>query len=206
MFRARVKICGITRIQDAINAIEAGADSLGFVFYPPSPRNIQIKDAAEILAALPPFVTSTALFVNADAALIRQVIEQTAIDLLQFHGEESADFCRQFGRPYIKSVSMQATTDLTKIASQYDTARALLLDTYKPGVPGGTGEQFNWSWVPKDFKKPLILAGGLNAENVATAIKQTGVYAVDVSGGVEQSKGIKSQDKMNAFIKACYQI
>lgn len=206
MFRTRVKICGITRIQDAINAIEAGADSLGFVFYPPSPRNIQIKDAAEILAALPPFVTSTALFVNADVALIRQVIEQTAIDLLQFHGEESADFCRQFGRPYIKSVSMQATTDLTKVASQYDTARALLLDTYKPGVPGGTGEQFNWSWVPKDFKKPLILAGGLNAENVATAIKQTGVYAVDVSGGVEQSKGVKSQDKMNAFIKACYQI
>jgi phosphoribosylanthranilate isomerase len=206
MFRTRVKICGITRIQDAINAIEAGADSLGFVFYPPSPRNIQIKDAAEILAALPPFVTSTALFVNADVALIRQVIEQTAIDLLQFHGEESADFCRQFGRPYIKSVSMQATTDLAKVASQYDTARALLLDTYKPGVPGGTGEQFNWSWVPKAFKKPLILAGGLNAENVATAIKQTGVYAVDVSGGVEQSKGVKSKDKMNAFIKACYQI
>lgn len=201
--KVRVKICGITRLEDALAAIDAGADALGFVFYEPSPRAINLNDAIQIINHLPPFVTSTALFVDPAPGLVVQVINQTKIDLLQFHGQETALFCERFQRPYIKAIAMQPSTNLDELSQEYRQSKALLLDTYKPGVPGGTGEQFNWNWVPKKLGKPLILAGGLTAENVADAIRQTEVYAVDVSGGVEQSKGIKSQTKIKMFIDAC---
>ncbi len=199
--RTRVKICGITRVEDAMAAVAAGADAIGLVFYEPSPRYVDIEQAKAILRALPAFVTSTALFVDPQPGLVQDVIDKLKIDLLQFHGNETAQFCQSFSRPYIKAVAMQADTDLVTIASQYMLATGLLLDTYKPGLPGGTGETFNWQWVPKQFSMPLILAGGLTADNVRQAIKQTSPWAVDVSGGVEQAKGIKSAHKIQQFIE-----
>lgn len=203
-FRTRVKICGITRLDDALNAVQAGADSLGFVFYSPSPRNLELEQARALIKSVPAFISTTALFVNPQPGLVLEVVKQTKVDLLQFHGEESAEFCRGFQRPYIKSIAMHEDTDLEHCAAEYKDARALLLDTYKPGIPGGTGETFNWDWVPSQCSMPLILAGGLTADNVSKAIAQTQAYAVDVSGGVEQAKGIKSAQKMSDFIKACY--
>lgn len=199
--RTRVKICGITRIEDAMAAVNAGADAIGLVFYEPSPRCVDIQQAQAIVRALPAFVTTTALFVDPQPGLVQDVIDKLKIDLLQFHGAEKADFCQSFSRPYIKAVAMQANTDLTAIANEYSQAAGLLLDTYKPGVPGGTGEAFNWQWVPKQFATPLILAGGLTAENVGQAISATSPWAVDVSGGVEQAKGIKSAHKIQQFIE-----
>jgi phosphoribosylanthranilate isomerase len=198
--RTRVKVCGITRLQDVRAVSQAGADAIGLVFYPSSPRSVSVEQAVELVEAFPAFVTSTALFVNPSVDLVNQVIDQVKVDLLQFHGDESADFCRQFSRPYIKAIAMKASTDLTQLALEYHDAKGLLLDTYKPGVPGGTGEVFNWQWVPNDFCMPLILAGGLNAGNVADAIAKTRVWAVDVSGGVEADKGIKSAEKVQQFI------
>jgi phosphoribosylanthranilate isomerase len=200
-FRVRTKICGITRRDDALMAIDAGADAIGLVFYPPSPRNVSVEQARKIVSALPAFVSTTALFVNAQPELVKQVIAEVGVDLLQFHGEETAQSCRAFGRPYIKAIAMQAHINLVEMAEHYYDARALLLDTYKPGVPGGTGESFNWQWVRPLAGKPLILAGGLTPDNVAQAIAQTGVYAVDVSGGVEASKGVKCAEKVQQFIK-----
>lgn len=199
--RTRVKICGITRLQDAQAAICSGADAIGLVFYEPSPRNVSIDQAAQISKALPAFVTKTALFVDASVEFVEQVLAQVDIDLLQFHGDESAEYCCQFNRPYIKAVRMRESTDLEQIGDDYNDASGLLLDAYIPGVPGGTGEQFNWQWVPKGFKKPIILAGGLSAENVGEAIKTASPYAVDISGGVEEQKGIKSADKIQKFMQ-----
>ncbi len=199
--RVRTKICGITRRDDALMAIEAGADAIGLVFYEPSPRNVTLEQARQIVSALPAFVSTTALFVNATPDFIRQVVAQVGVDLLQFHGEESPAECDAYARPYIKAVAMQAQTNLVEIAERYRNARALLLDTYKPGVPGGTGESFNWQWVTPLVDKPLILAGGLTPSNVAQAVEQTGVYAVDVSGGVEASKGLKCAEKVQQFIR-----
>ena len=198
--RTRVKICGITRPEDMQMVAEAGADAIGLVFYPPSPRAVTIEQAIELVRYLPAFVTTTALFVDPEPSLVEAVIDQVKVDLLQFHGGESADFCRQFERPYIKAIAMQASTDLSQVSQTYYDAKALLLDTYKPGVPGGTGETFNWQWVPKHCSLPLVLAGGLMSDNVAQAIKTTQVWAVDVSGGVEASKGIKSAEKVQQFI------
>ena len=199
--RVRTKICGITRREDALLAVEAGADAIGLVFYAPSPRCVSVEQAQNIVRALPSFVTTTALFVNAEPGLVNRVVDQVGIDLLQFHGDESPTVCRAYRRPYIKAVAMQADTDLVAMAGRYDDARALLLETYKPGVPGGTGETFNWQWVNQSVEKPLILAGGLTPDNVAEAIRQTRVYAVDVSGGVEAAKGIKSPEKVLNFIQ-----
>ncbi|WP_198401034.1 phosphoribosylanthranilate isomerase [Thiomicrospira microaerophila] len=198
--RTRVKICGITRAQDMRAVADAGADAVGLVFYPPSPRAVSVEAAVELVKHLPAFVTTTALFVDPEIDLVNQVIEQVKVDLLQFHGQESAAFCRQFSRPYIKAIAMQPATDLLAISASYYDAKGLLLDTYKPGVPGGTGEAFNWQWVPRSFSMPLILAGGLTPGNVASAMAETGVWAVDVSGGVEAEKGIKSADKIQQFI------
>jgi len=202
--RTRIKMCGITSVADMQLAVSAGADAIGLVFYPPSPRCVSVEQAAEILKAMPAFVTSVALFVNPEPAFVQTVIEQTQVDLLQFHGDESPAFCQQFDRPYIKAVRMQAETDLQALATAYASAQGLLVDTYKKGVPGGTGESFNWQWLPEPdtLSLPLILAGGLNPENIRQAIDTVRPWAVDVSGGIEASPGKKSQQKVVEFVKA----
>jgi phosphoribosylanthranilate isomerase len=198
--RTRVKVCGITRQRDAFDAIEAGADALGFVFYDKSPRAVSIEQAAEICRELPAFVTLTALFVDADEQRIRHVLGAVPIDLLQFHGAESPQECERYSTPYIKALRVKPGIDLVQQGARYQRAKALLLDAYKTGVPGGTGETFDWLLIPDSLKKPVILAGGLNSDNIATAIRQVRPYAVDVSGGVEQNKGIKDPLKIQAFI------
>lgn len=198
--RTCVKICGITRQQDAEFAAELGVDAIGLVFYPPSPRAVDVAQATQILAKLPPFVSRVGLFVNADSNQVEQVLNAVSLDVLQFHGDETADYCRQFGKPYMKAIRMRSGTDLVALAETYDSANALLLDTYQSGTPGGTGESFDWSMITP-VQLPIVLAGGLNAGNVSRAIQQVQPYAVDVSGGVEQAKGIKNSDKMRAFMQ-----
>lgn len=196
----RVKICGITRLEDALTAIEAGADALGFVFYDRSPRAISVEQAAKIISQLPPFVTTTGLFVNAAEADVAEVIGKAKIDLLQFHGDETPEFCSAFPRPYIKALRMRPELDLVQSVSYYTGARAVLLDAYRPGVPGGTGEVFDWARIPASIAPQIILAGGLSADNVAAAVTQVRPYAVDVSGGVEVTKGVKDAAKIRQFI------
>ncbi|WP_456371907.1 phosphoribosylanthranilate isomerase [Thiolapillus sp.] len=199
--RTRVKICGITRAEDAQAAIQAGADALGFVFYPPSPRHVEVAQAAAIIRSLPPFVTSVALFVNADRETIAEVVGETGIDLLQFHGNECPEYCAEHGRPWIKAVRMKEDIDLEKTAADYAAARALLLDAYQPGVPGGTGAVFDWERIPAHLAGRIILAGGLTPDNVADVIRQVKPWAVDVSGGVEAKKGIKDADRIQRFMR-----
>lgn len=196
----RVKICGITRVQDLHAACAAGADALGFVFYEKSPRNLSIEAAAGLVRALPPFVQSVGLFVNADPALIRRVLDAVPLDLLQFHGDETAADCVRHGRPYIKAIRVTADTDLLKCAADFDTARGLLLDAYVAGVPGGTGECFDWKLIPSTLPTPVVLSGGLTSANVVAAVQQVRPWAVDVSSGVEVSKGIKDAHKIAQFI------
>jgi phosphoribosylanthranilate isomerase len=196
----RVKICGITRSEDLHAACQAGADALGFVFYAKSPRNIEIVQAVRLVQALPPFVQSVGLFVNADPAFVRQVLNAVPLDLLQFHGDETPEYCRQFDRPYLKAVRVRPGIDLLKYAPDFADARALLLDAYVPGVPGGTGERFDWSLIPAGLPKPIVLSGGLNADNVGEAASAVRPWAVDVSSGVEAAPGIKDADKVTAFI------
>ena len=200
--RTRIKICGITSVEDALAAAQLGADAIGLVFYPPSPRYVEVEQAAEIAAALPPFVTTVGLFVNADEQTISEVVSRVRIDLIQFHGNECKDYCGLHQRPYLKAVRMNDEVDLDKQMADYAQARALLLDTYKAGVPGGTGEQFNWDRVPAHLADKIILAGGLTPENVKDAIAQVHPYAVDVSGGVESAPGKKDKEKMARFIEA----
>lgn len=199
--RTRVKICGITRVEDALTAVAHGCDAIGLVFYGPSPRNVDIQRAAEIVAALPPFVSSVGLFVDAMPGEINTVLAEVQLDLLQFHGEESPDACRLYGLPYMKAVRVRDDTNLLQYATQYQDARALLLDAFLPGVAGGTGHVFDWSLIPQQLPVPLVLAGGLTPDNVAGAIRQVRPYAVDVSGGVEESKGIKNAAKIAAFMQ-----
>lgn len=203
--RTRVKICGITRHQDAITAIEQGADAIGLVFYAPSPRNVSIEQAVEIVAGLPPYVSKVGLFVNADPTFITSVLKRVALDCLQFHGDETAAECEQINMPYYKAIRVKNDTNLLQYASQYPRANALLLDTYSEAAVGGTGQVFDWSLIPSNMDKPIILAGGLTPENVAVAIKQVRPYAVDVSGGVEASKGIKDASKIASFMQAVNQ-
>ncbi|MBU1214340.1 MAG: phosphoribosylanthranilate isomerase [Gammaproteobacteria bacterium] len=197
----RIKICGITREQDLLAAVAAGADALGFVFYAKSPRNIDTRQAAELLAVLPPFVTSVGLFVDPSADMVREVLAQAPLDVLQFHGDETPEFCRQFGRPYLKAIRVRAGVDLVECAARYADAQGLLLDAYVQGVQGGTGESFDWGLIPQDLSLPVILSGGLHPGNVAAAVQQVRPYAVDVSSGVEAGKGIKDAAKVAAFIK-----
>ncbi len=199
--RTRVKICGITRVEDALIAVDQGADAIGLVFYPPSPRYVTPALAAEIVSALPAFVTVVALFVDASRADIEAVLSQVDIDLIQFHGQETADECRQYGKSYMKAIRVKSDTNLVQYATEYSDAKALLLDTYAEGVPGGTGQVFDWALIPKNLSKPVVLAGGLDAENVEQAIRQVKPYAVDVSGGVEFKKGIKDAAKIAAFMR-----
>jgi phosphoribosylanthranilate isomerase len=200
VLRTRVKICGITRLEDALAAIAAGADALGFVFYPPSPRSVESTVAEAIIKQLPPFVSTVALFVNESPEQVRAVIEQTGIDLLQFHGDESPDYCSQFERPYFKALRMSPDIDVVAETKRFTSARAVLLDAYRAGVPGGTGEAFDWDRIPADLSMPLILAGGLDQHNVKQAINQVKPYAVDVSGGVEAAKGLKDSAKIISFM------
>ncbi len=196
----RVKVCGITRLEDALVAANAGADALGFVFYAPSPRAVEPATVAQIIQQLPAFVTTTGLFVNATAGKIQATLEQTRLDLLQFHGDETPEFCESFGRPYIKALRMQPGVDIAALAQTYTGARGILLDTYVQGVPGGTGQAFDWQDIPETLAKPLILAGGLDVDNVRQAIEQVCPWAVDVSGGVEMERGIKCAEKIRAFM------
>ncbi|MEH6688484.1 MAG: phosphoribosylanthranilate isomerase [Halopseudomonas sabulinigri] len=198
---ARIKVCGITRVEDALAAAHAGADAIGLVFYTPSPRAVTPAQAAAIVAALPPFITSVGLFVDADAAYVREVLAQVPLDLLQFHGDEDADYCDQFERPYLKAVRVRADQNLATVAAAWPKAQGILLDSYKAGVPGGTGEVFDWTLVPRERRWNLVLAGGLTADNVAQAIAGVEPWAVDVSGGVELAKGIKDVEKINAFVR-----
>ena len=198
--RTRVKICGITRLEDALSAIGFGADALGLVFYPPSPRAVTVEQAESIVRQLPPFVTTVGLFVNASRAQVSEVLERVPLDLLQFHGDEDAAACAGHGRPWIKAVRMRPEVDLEQMAQDYAEASGLLLDTYQAGVPGGTGQTFDWQRIPRELASRIILAGGLNPQNVEQAIRQIRPYAVDVSGGVEAAKGIKDAEKMAAFI------
>lgn len=199
--RTRVKICGITRPQDAQAAIDAGCDAIGLVFYEPSPRFVSKERAAEIVATIPPFVSVVGLFVNAEPTYIQQVLQHVRLDLLQFHGDETALECQQLGMPYMKAIRVKAETNLLQYAEEFKQARALLLDAYVEGVPGGTGQAFDWNIIPKALPIPVVLAGGLTPDNVSAAIMQVKPYAVDVSGGVEVEKGIKDAAKIAAFMR-----
>lgn len=200
MKRVRVKICGITNLADAVNAATMGADAIGLVFYADSPRNVDIDTAREIIAALPPFVTTVGLFVDPTPDHINSVLDEVSLDLLQFHGDETPEQCRRFSKPYIKAVRMRDNIILSELIERYPDASALLLDAHVEGMVGGTGQQFEWDLIPYQLDKPIILAGGLDPANVAAAIRQVQPYAVDVSGGVESVKGVKDRDKIAAFI------
>lgn len=202
MSGVRSKICGITRMEDALAAVEAGADAIGFVFYAKSPRAVTVQQARAIIASLPPFVTTVGLFVNASACELNETLDAVPLDLLQFHGDETSDECAGYHRPYIKALRVKAGDDIAASCAAYAGASGILLDAYVEGIPGGTGEAFDWSLIPQGLSKPIILAGGLCAENVAQAIAQVRPYAVDVSGGVEQGKGIKDSAKIRAFMQA----
>jgi phosphoribosylanthranilate isomerase len=197
--RTRVKICGITRLGDARAAADAGADAIGLVFYPPSPRFLSVERAVEIRDALPPFVQTVALFVNADAAQIAQVIGRVHPAMLQFHGDETPEFCAQFGLPFVKACRVRAGVDPLAYLQPYARATAWLLDSFVPEY-GGVGESFDWTLAPKERARPLILSGGLERGNVARAIRAVRPWGVDVSSGVESAKGIKDAGKMAAFI------
>ncbi len=198
--RTRVKICGITRRQDAEFAAEIGVDAIGLVFYSKSARFVDVAQAQHIVAGLPPFLSIVALFVNPEKEQVLDVLSALPVDVIQFHGDESASFCEQFERPYIKAVRMRDDVNLTTEAKTYASASALLLDSYQAGVPGGTGQVFDWQRI-EAVKKPIILAGGLSKDNVASAIVKVNPYAVDVSGGVEESKGVKDLTKMRDFVQ-----
>lgn len=202
--RVRVKICGITSVQDALTAVKHGADAIGLVFYAPSSRNVSIAQAQEIARQIPAFVSVVGLFVNAEASFVNKVISQVKINLLQFHGDETPEECNQFSLPFIKAIRVKPDTNLIQCAIDFSAAKALLLDTYTEGLMGGTGHVFDWDLIPKQMAKPVILAGGLTADNVAQAIQKVQPYAVDVSGGVEMSKGIKDTDKIAAFMQQVY--
>ncbi|PPD41377.1 MAG: phosphoribosylanthranilate isomerase [Methylobacter sp.] len=199
--RTRVKICGFTRVEDAVFAARSGADAIGLVFYPPSPRHIGIAEASNIVNALPAFTAAVALFVDADEAQIRDVLANVAIDCLQFHGDETPEQCRVYGKRYIKAIRMQDGVDVHQLAADYHDADGLLLDAYHPHAKGGTGSQFDWELIPNDCALPIILAGGLDAGNARAAVQTVRPYALDVSSGVETGKGIKDAQKMRAFLK-----
>jgi phosphoribosylanthranilate isomerase len=197
----RVKICGITTVDAARAAVAAGADAIGLVFYAASPRAVVIEQARAIAYAVGPFVTTTGLFVDADPVFVHSVLAQVPLQLLQFHGDETCAYCDTFQRPYMKALRMKPELDVQERIVDYPTASAILLDAYRPGVPGGTGETFDWLRVPKNSPKPIILAGGLTPDNVSGAIAATDVYGVDVSGGVESAPGKKDRSKVEMFIR-----
>jgi phosphoribosylanthranilate isomerase len=196
----RVKICGITRVEDALAAARLGAHALGLVFYAGSPRAVTPEQARVIIDALPPFVVPVGLFVNADARVVRETLAVAPVQLLQFHGDEAPEFCAGFGLPYLRAVRVRAGSDLLQYAHEFRAARGLLLDAWVDGVRGGTGATFDWSLIPGDLPMPVVLSGGLNPDNVEQAVRRVRPWAVDVSSGVEAAKGIKDVRKMEAFM------
>jgi phosphoribosylanthranilate isomerase len=204
--RTRIKICGITRVEDALEVVRAGADAIGLVFYDPSPRCVRINQAREIAEAVPAFVSVVALFVNPSKEYVQEVLNSVRIDLLQFHGDEENDFCSQFKSPFIKAIRVRQASDVVASSLRFPNSVGILLDSYKPGIPGGTGESFDWSLIPENHNSPIILAGGLTPGNVASAINDVQPFAVDVSGGVEASKGIKDANKIKEFVSEVYDV
>ena len=199
--RTRVKICGLTTVEQAGEAAALGVDAIGLVFAPESPRYVEPARALAIAEALPPFVTAVGLFMNAEVAMVDKVLEQVPLDLLQFHGDEAPDYCRAFGRPYLKAVPMGGGVDPLAYAAEFGDAKGFLLDGHAAGEPGGSGMAFDWTAMPRTLAKPVILAGGLTPDNVAEAIRRARPYGVDVSSGVESAKGIKDAAKMAAFMR-----
>lgn len=199
--RTRVKICGITSPRDAQAAARLGADAIGLVFYEPSPRYVTIEQARAIAASVPPFVSRVALFVNPTREAVRAVLDAAPIDVLQFHGEEEPAFCAGFGIPYLKALRVQKGLNLLECLSPYRDAAGWLLDAYRPDYYGGTGETFDWGVIPTGLERPVVLSGGLTVANVAEAVRRVRPWAVDVSSGVEATKGVKDADKIAAFIE-----
>lgn len=197
----RVKICGITRVEDAKAAIALGADALGLVFFEKSPRCVSIAQAQAIAAVVPAFTQTVGLFVNASEKDVREVLNHVPLDVLQFHGDETPEFCRLFARPYIKAVRVALAQDIEAAAARFFDARALLFDAHVEGVYGGTGQAFDWRLLPENLTQAWVLSGGLYPENVTEAVAKTGAMAVDVSSGVEAAKGIKDANKMRQFIQ-----
>lgn len=199
--RTRVKICGITRVEDGVIAARWGADAIGLVFYPPSPRWVDPDQARQIIMALPPFITTVGLFVNAEPATVRAILSVVPLALLQFHGDEEPDYCTAFGLPYLKAVPMGAGAEVWDYEQRFATAAGLLLDSHGGAQPGGSGQVFDWARIPVERHLPLILAGGLHPGNVAAAIQQVRPEAVDVSSGVESAKGVKDGERIRAFLR-----
>ena len=198
--RTRIKICGITRAEDARIAVDLGADAIGLVFYAPSPRNVGLDQARAIIAAIPPFVTVVGLFVDPAQDEVESVLRRCSLGLLQFHGDEEPDFCCRFRLPYIKAARVRANADLVQYLAPYHAAQGWLLDAYHERLYGGTGEPFEWDLIPRNLARPVILSGGLTPDNVGAAVRQVRPWAVDVSSGVEASKGVKDAAKIAAFI------
>ena len=196
----RVKICGLTCVADALHACAAGADAIGLVFYAKSSRAVSIAQAAEIAQSIPPFIQTVALFVNENSATVQAVLDKVDIDLLQFHGDETCSYCESFSRPYIKAIRMKPGLDVRSEIAKYPSAKGILLDAYTPGLPGGTGESFNWQEFPSNVEVPVILAGGLNGDNISAAIDACQPYAVDVSGVVESAPCVNCSEKVHAFV------
>jgi phosphoribosylanthranilate isomerase len=196
----RVKICGITRVQDGLAAVRLGAHAIGLVFYDASPRAVANKQARMIVDALPPFVTAVGLFVNAEPDVVRKTLAEVPLQLLQFHGDETPAYCSAFGVPYLKAVRVRPGVDLLQYGHDFREARGLLLDAFVEGVRGGTGATFDWNLIPRDLALPIVLSGGLDAGNVEAAVRAVRPWAVDVSSGVEAAKGIKDAAKIEAFM------
>lgn len=202
--KIRIKTCGMTQEQDIACAIDLGVDAIGLIFYSKSARHLSLTRASALLREIPPFVDVVAVLVNPLVSFVNELEAELPIDYLQFHGEESSDFCQQFKTPYIKAVQASSTKDIIAAMDSHPFSRAILVDTPSVAHYGGTGKTFDWGLIPKNLKKPLILAGGLDASNVLAAVKQVSPYAVDVSSGIEVSAGIKDHDKMNRFVNALW--
>ena len=202
MSATRIKICGVTRAQDAQTSAASGADAIGLVFYPRSSRAVTVDQAVDIVAAVPPFVSVVALFVDEPIASIERILSRLSVDVIQFHGEESPEFCQQFDRPWIKALRVKPGLDIGEQCRRFSKARGILLDSWQAGVAGGTGKTFNWRLAQKSFPVPVVLAGGLNQNNVGEGIRALHPAAVDVSGGVEVSPGLKDADRIRQFIAA----
>ena len=203
---ARVKICGLTRPEDIDGAVQFGADALGLVFYEPSPRSVSLDQAAELAKRVPAFMSVVGLFVNPSRQEVEAVLERVPLDLLQFHGDESADLCASFGRRWIKAIRVRKAGQIEASFEEFHNASGLLVDAWDPDRYGGTGKSFNWDLIPDYRPLPIILAGGLSSDNVFAAVKQVKPWAVDVSGGVEQGKGIKDIQKISHFIKEVHRV
>ncbi|MCM0611900.1 phosphoribosylanthranilate isomerase [Marinobacter sediminum] len=202
----RVKICGLTRVEDVEAAVDSGADAVGFVFYEPSPRSVTIEQAEALIEKVPAFVSAVGLFVNPQEKDVCEVLSRVPLDLLQFHGDETASFCAQFNRRWIKAKRVRESGDIERAFDAYKGASGLLVDAWDPDRYGGTGQSFNWDLIPENRPLPLILAGGLSSDNVSRAVEQVRPWAVDVSGGVERAKGIKDIEKISDFIKEVHRV